>query len=232
MKNEENSKFNMNCDSCGKMCCFADDSTYSKSSKDTKKLTEEIATKYQDITNYMASNRLVLNTDKTHLLVMSTSIKHKKYQNFDIKLDTGNEIIEPIYSEKLLGGLISNDLKFNEHIRNNEKSLYRLLINRINALRKVSSISSFKTRKMLADGLVMSLLINLITVWGGCTGYLLTMIQTLQNRAARIVTKSGWRTPVKEMLLQCGWLSVKQLVEYHSLLLVFKIKKWGKATLS
>ena len=36
-------------------------------------------------------------------------------------------------------------------------------------------------------------------------------IQTLQSKAARAVTKLDWNTPTKEVLRQCGWLSVNQL---------------------
>ena len=172
-------------------------------------------------------NKLVLNSDKTHLLVMCTSNQHKKHQNYNITLDTGTEIIEPITSEKLLGGFISNDFKWNEHVRNNEKSLFRILTSRVNALSKISKVSSFKTRKMLANGLVISQIIYLIQLWGGCSDYLIKFIQVIQNRAARLVTKLDWYTPVQKLLDQCGWLSVKQLVEYHSLLLVYKVKAEG-----
>ena len=76
----------------------------------------------------MSMNKLVLNSDKTHLLVMTTSNKHKLYNNFNITLNTGSEVIEPVSCEKLLGGYVSNDFKWNNHIRDNEKSLFRILI--------------------------------------------------------------------------------------------------------
>ena len=53
-------------------------------------------------------------------------------------------------------------------------------------------------------------------------------MQRAQNRAARTVTKLDWSTPVADLLKQCGWLSVRQLVLYHSLILVFKVKMQGK----
>ena len=97
------------------------------------------------------------------------------------------------------------------------------MTSRNNALRKVSYLSKFKDRKMIANGLVMSLIVHLIQLYGGCSDYLIKFIQTLQNKAARVVTRLGWRTPTRTLLLQCGWLSVRQLVEYHSLVLMFKI---------
>ena len=100
-------------------------------------LKAAIDQKYQDISDYMASNKLVLNSDKTHLLVMAPRKLQKKHGNYGITLDTGEEIIEPVENEKMLGCLISSDFTWNEHIRDNELSMQRLLTSRINALKKV-----------------------------------------------------------------------------------------------
>ena len=55
----------------------------------------------------------------------------------------------------------------------------------------------------------------------------------LQNKAARIVTRLSWGTETGFLLKQVGWLSIKQLVIYHRLILVFKIRRDRKpATLS
>ena len=44
----------------------------------------------------MACNKLVLNDDKTHLLVMAPKQLRKNHGNFGITLNTGTEIIELI----------------------------------------------------------------------------------------------------------------------------------------
>ena len=76
---------------------------------------------------------------------------------------------------------------------------------------------------MVANGIFLSKLCYLIQVWGGCEQYLLTALQTLQNRAARSVTGLSWFTPARVLLNKCKWLSVKQLVLYQSILLAHKI---------
>ena len=172
----------------------------------------------------MKANKLVLNSDKTHLLVMASPYHHKHNQDYGITLNTGAETIEPSYSEKLLGGIITNEIKFNEHLKNNEQSVFRSLTSRVNALAKISKFSDFKTRKMVANGIVSSKLIYLIQWWGGCSDFLIDFLQVLQTRAARLVTNRGWFTPTAVLLHQCGWMSVRQLVHFHSLVLVFKIK--------
>ena len=137
--------FNTMCKECGTICCYADDSTYTFSAKDPQELTMVIANKYQNIANYMSQNKLVLNSNKTHLLIMASLQKHRKHGNFGVLLDTGAEILEPIDNEKLLSAKISNDFLWNLHIRDDETSMFRNLTSKINALRKVSQFANFKT---------------------------------------------------------------------------------------
>ena len=77
---------------------------------------------------------------------------------------------------------------------------------------------------MVANGVVMSYLSYLMPLYGGCPDYLLNALQILQNRAARLVTKSGWYTPSTVMLQQVGWLNVRQLIVYYSLVLLYKAR--------
>ena len=59
-------------------------------------------------------------------------------------------------------------------------------------------------------------------LWAGCDEYLLKCLQVIQNKAARSVAKLGYFTPVKTLLKTCGWMSVRQLMAYHSLVLLQK----------
>ena len=130
-------------------------------------------------------------------------------------------MITPTESEKLLGALVHQDLKWTEHILNGEDSLVRGLTRRLGAHKKVCRVASFRNRKMIAEGLIMSKLSYLIPLWAGCEHYLLQALQTIQNKAARIVTRSTLSTA--EHLAQCGWLSVRQLAVYQTCVLVFKV---------
>ena len=225
---EDNVKYHLHCQTCGGLCCYADDSTYTKTDKNPIVLKNKIDEAYKKVESYMTNNKLILNSDKTHLLVMTSARNHKIHDNYGITLNTGAEIIKPQNYEKLLGGFISNNLTWKENIRDNKKSLFRIITSRINALSKISRISSFKTRKMIANGIVMSKIIYLIQLWGSSPKYLIDFLQKLQNKAARLVTKKNVYTPVNELLNQCGWLSIRQLVVYHNVLQVYKTKHTKK----
>jgi hypothetical protein len=91
----------------------------------------------------MDANKLVLNSDKTHLLALASKAQHRLHGNYGVELDTGNEIIQPLDHERLFGCEISCDLTWKEHLQDNECSLHQQITSRINSLRKISFSASF-----------------------------------------------------------------------------------------
>ena len=76
---------------------------------------------------------------------------------------------------------------------------------------------------MIANGAVMSMLVYLITVWGGAQQYLLKGLQVQQLIAARTVCgffSRGWSK--KKLLDRVGWLSIRQLIYFHMVLQAHK----------
>ena len=213
------------CELCGSTVCYVDDGTYSVGHTETAALSEKLSLQYSLIADYMAANKLVINADKTHLVVMGS----KKLNNLrnSVRLSAGPYTILPTANEKLLGAHISQDMKWNHHIFGSEDSLTKQLTSRINGLSMISSRATMATRRTVANGVVMSKLCYLIQLWGGSDGQLLRSLQMLQNRAARIVTGLGWFAPKRKLLKLCRWLSVKQLVFYHSVVLAHKIATTG-----
>ena len=104
------------------------------------------------------------------------------------------------------------------------------MTSRINGLCMVASRADFSTRLMVANGIVMSRICYLIQLWGGCEGYMLHSIQMQMNRAARSVTGLSGFTSTKRLMVSCGWLSLKQLVVYHSVTMIHKTLKSGSPT--
>ena len=145
----------------------------------------------------------------------------------EVKLQAGQYTILPSSSEKLIGGQISQDLKWKHHLQDSDQSLVRQLTSRINGLCLISSRAIFATRLMGANGVVISKLCYLIQLWGGAEAYLLKSLQVLQNRAARAVTGCNCFTSTRTLLKKCNWLSVQQLIFYQSVILAHKIVTSG-----
>ena len=175
----------------------------------------------------MCSNRLKLNGEKTHIMLLSTDRAWRSKLTADsLVLTTENNIsIRTSNCENLLGGVIAQNLKWAQHILLHKKSLVKQLGFRLAALKKICQFANFQERKMIANGLFMSKLLYLIPLWGGCEEYLIRALQVTQNKAARFVAKRGPFKSTKVLLKECGWLSVSQLEFYHSVILLFKAKR-------
>ena len=228
--NDASSIFKQQCQECGGVCCYADDSTYTVVGRDSQELSDKLTHKYSVLADFLSDNMLKVNDEKTHLIVMSTKQKRKHRYTNNIRINTPTAVIAPSEGERLLGVQIHQDMKWREHILDNKNSLIKSLNLRVGALRKISKFSSFKTRKMVANGIFTSKLIYVMPVWQGCEEYLIDALQVCQNKAARLVNKLDRFTPIKVLLNQCGWLSVKQLMIYHSLILLHKIFQSKKPT--
>ena len=75
---------------------------------------------------------------------------------------------------------------------------------------------------MIGTRIFLSKLIYLMPLWAGCEDYLVRALQVIQNKAARSITKLSIFTPTKTLLKTCQWLSVQQLMTFHSLVLLKK----------
>ena len=80
---------------------------------------------------------------------------------------------------------------------------------------------------MIANGAVNSKLVYHITLWGNAQHYLLQALQRQQLVAAGTVCgPQAWRGK-RKILHKVGWMSVRQLVEYHTTLQAHKTVTTG-----
>ena len=71
----------------------------------------------------MNGNKLVINPDKTHLMVMGS--KGMAAKRSQVSMVAGTFTIEATETEKLLGGVINQSLKWNQHLNDHESSLLK-----------------------------------------------------------------------------------------------------------
>jgi hypothetical protein len=145
-----------------------------------------------------------VNDDKTYLLVMSTRQKRWHRDTTNITINTPSAVISSSSVERLLGAQLHHDMKWKDHILDNDDSLIKSLNTRAGALKKISRSVSFKTRKMIENGIYMSKLIYLLPLWMGCNDYLVEALQVNLNKVARLVTKLDIYNPTKVLMQQCG----------------------------
>ena len=94
---------------------FADDTTISFYGDDINLLNTAIQTDLLLISDWLASNRLVVNWSKTNaMMIPHSNSALEKFENFLVVF--GEHVIELVLETKLLGFLIDNKLKFDRQV--------------------------------------------------------------------------------------------------------------------
>ena len=212
----------VHCDEDGSMVNFVDDGTLYVADKSPEVISQKLSNHYARIEEYMHANKLVINSDKSHLIVMAGRGQIAA-RRMDVQVLADSDIVEQSESEKLLGGVIHNSGRWNEMIRNNKMSITSQLAGRLNALKKLKN-ADFKSKLSITTAIIQSKIQYLLPLYGGAPDYLMKSIQVQQLKAARFVCgyqSYFWST--QRLLDKCGWLSVKQQEVYATTLLAHKI---------
>ena len=133
----------------------------------------------------MNSNKLVINSDKTHLLVMAGrgAISARR---MEVQVEAGTDVIKKSVCEKQLGGVIHNSGRWSEMVKNGNTSIVKQLAGRLNGLKKLKQ-ADFRSKLAVATGIIQSKIQYLLPLYGGAPDYLKKAIQVQQLKAARFV---------------------------------------------
>ena len=206
---------------------YADDSTLTSTKDTMEEINDEMNRNCGLVSKWMGENQLCLNADKTHLMIVGTSQRLGRMNpgsQLDITMDNFQleESQEP--GETILGVVLQSDLKWHVHI----EALMKKLKSRITGLTKVKYVLSLASRKTILEGIFNSVLTYCMPVWGGTEKGNLQNLQVLQNCAVRHVLHRPPYSNRKELYDQMGCLTVNQLIFYHSMLTVYKIRVSGE----
>jgi hypothetical protein len=123
------------CEEDGDMVTFVDDATSYCSHHDPAEVTRIINKNFEAIEMYMNSNQLKINSDKTHLLVISNSAggearrRAAAERRAAVTLTAGGELIKQSDSELLLGATVPHSGNWTTMIRDGKASIQAQLRN-------------------------------------------------------------------------------------------------------
>ncbi|RCU38734.1 hypothetical protein DVA76_17340, partial [Acinetobacter baumannii] len=203
--------------------CYADDTQLYLSIKpdETNKLAKLQAC-IKDIKNWMTCNFLLLNSDKTEVIVLGP--KHlRDALCIDIVTLDGIALASST-TVRNLGVTFDQDMSFNAHIKQTSRTAFFHLRNII----KIRHILSQKDAEKLVHAFVTSRLDYCNSLLSGCPDKSLKTLQLIQNAAARVLTGTSKREHISPILASLHWLPVKSRIEFKILLLTCKALN-GKA---
>ena len=167
------------------MILFADDTNAFVSGPDVDSLTSSLNSELEKLSRWLRANKLSINVSKTKYMLFKTKNKRGTVSG---NIYFGGSVIEQVQSIKFLGVIINDRLSWNDHV-----NYIRTKISK-----GVGII--YKARRLLNQSACLSLyyafvhpyMSYCVEVWGSTYACTLSPIVTLQKRAIRAVTASGF----------------------------------------
>ena len=143
----------------------------------------------------VTSNKLTLNNEKTEYMIIGSKQRLTNITN-DPKIELGEAEIKRVEKSKTLGVIIDEHLTW----KNQVDSIRKKVSKGIAMLRRMKEYVSISTLIKVYNAIILSHFDYCSLVWDECADYLLTKLQKLQNRAARIITGSSYETNSEDIL--------------------------------
>ena len=148
-------------------------------------LETQINTELKSINLWLRANKLSLNVAKTEFMVISSRQKLQSLNDKTVNINVEGVKINLTDHSKALGLNIDENLSWKEHIHEISKKV----ASSIGALKRVRPFISLHTAIKLKPHFDYC-----SVVWDGLSQQLSEKLQKLQNRAARVITKSSYNT--------------------------------------
>ncbi|XP_056098168.1 uncharacterized protein LOC130076896 [Rhinichthys klamathensis goyatoka] len=197
--------------------CYADDTQLYISSRPDENITSSKLTEcLKDIKCWMTRNFLLLNSDKTEVLLIGP----KNYTQNLLQYDFNIEGCPVTFSTtvKDLGVILDRNLSFENHI----SSVTRTAFFHLRNIAKLRNMLSVSDAEKLVHAFMTSRLDYCNALLAGCPASSINKLQLVQNAAARVLTRSRKYDHITPILSSLHWLPIKFRINYKVLLLTYK----------
>ena len=220
--------FGESCKNCGSLSMYADDATLVISNKFRKDNQARISQLLDKMKIFLSENRLHLNVGKTKILECMLPQKRGKTPgtppSLSVEVEPGHsKEIEDAGQLRILGINIQGNLSWWSHLESGSKALLPRVRRALGALMHIGRYMPMKTRKTLANGLILSQLHYAIPVWGLGTDNQIRRAQVILNKTARWVTGSRRRTRIKKLMEDTNWLTIKETAILQGCIFMWKL---------
>ena len=242
---KESVLFGAECNDCGSLMVFADDSLIIHSSNIRTLNQERIDGSFLKIRDFLNSNGLQINEGKTFLTEYMTKQKRGRLRGVPPSLsvtvrveDKDNrgifrledKTVEDSSYSRTLGLNLQNTLSWEAHLTKGKKAVLPSARKQLGRLFKLRDSLSTKLKLLLVNSLVLSKITYVICLWDHGTSNHLRQAQILLNQAGIYVTGMDRTARSTDIMLQCDWLNIRELASYHTLIQFYKTVKWGAPT--
>ena len=220
--------FGNNCNMCGKIITYADDTTYHIVNKHRAQNRTQIEVNMRMLEEFLNDNDLIINAEKT--ANMEAMIKQKRGRTPseppNLVVTTAGGHIKTIKDKRemrILGTNLEQNRSWMSPLENGKKAILPATRKKFGNLQQLGKMLPRASRKLLAEGLLISKMTYVIPQWGGAANNQILLAQILQNIIARWITGCGKKIRISSLLEEVGWFSIRELTEIRSLVQIWKV---------
>ena len=112
--------------------------------------------------------------------------------------------------------------------KNQVDSIKKKVSKGIAMLRRMKEYVSIPTLIKVYNAIILSHFDYCSLVWDECADYLLTKLQKLQNRAARVITGSSYETKSEDILRELNWQPLKERFRIKKAMFAYNVRNNDK----
>ena len=190
-----------NCLSLASPRMFADGTNTTFAASSMADLENVINSELRNLNCWLVTNKLSLNIAKTEFMVIGSNQRVHALSNNQINIEIDGKSIKRVKEAKSLGLLIDEHLSWTKHI--DEKS--KTISSAIGALKRIRPFISESSALQIYQALILPHFDYCSSVWDELNVTLSDKLQKLQNRAARVITRSSYDTSTSFLLKRLHW---------------------------
>ena len=202
---------------------FADDTNISSHGADIREINENLNENLEKVHQWLLSNKLTLNNEKTEYMIIGSKQRLTNITN-DPKIELGEAEIKRVDKSKTLGVIIDEHLTW----KNQVDSIRKKVSKGIAMLRRMKEYVPISTLIKVYNAIILSHFDYCSLVWDECADYLLTKLQKLQNRAARVITGSSYETNSEDILSELNWQPLKERFRIKKAMFAYNVRNNDK----
>ena len=177
---------------------------------------QQIETCVKDVCLWMLQNMLKLNDDKTEVIVFGTKHNLRKVEGLTVQV--GSASVKHSRCVRNLGVM-------QDELLNMKKQVANICRTSNYQLRNIGFIRRYLTAdatKLLVHAFIVSRLDYGNALLYGMAGGLVKKLQTVQNSAARLITRTSKRDHITPALFSLHWLPVAYRIQFKILVYVYR----------
>ena len=209
-----------NCLKYTKANMFADDTNLTTASLNKEELQRRLNSDLELMHNWLLANKLTLNKEKTEYMLIGSHQRLSTVETDPI-LEFGDTKIKRVNHAKSLGIIIDEQLLWKNQI----EAISSKVSKGIGVLRRIKNCVPKTTLIKVYNALVLPYFDYCSLVWSNCSDQLISKLQKMQNRAARVITGRSYETPSSEVLRELDWKPLIDHWEKNSLVFMYKAKR-------